>query len=583
MFACGLTLWVAAALGQASPAEAAWFKAVPAEAEVVLRVRGLEAGRDDLVKMLEAMSPTLAEQAKPALDQGLSQLTEHIGKKAAATPWLALMRLPKPDAVGGDQPPAFVIMVDSNNYDAVIKTVAGDKPAKPKSQPGGYDAIEGDDNKTYYTVKGAGFVAFGTDKDLIAAIARPKSSLDTKLGADLLARLLGGDVGLYVNLAAVQDRYGEQIGKARDKLMAALDQAGGAVGNASMIEAAKGIYGGMFDALKKADALAFHLDFAAEGFTLSGLTTLKPGARSTKPVGAPAAAELVARLPRDAAYYTYMKLAPETMQSLQKMGMSFMFGPGGKPSPEMEKAMELQRQAGTMEVAGCVSMGGGMRGVNLATVGDPRKYDEAMKATMRAMKGNQAEAMNFVKEVKVEEDAQQYKGFRLSKSTATFDLDKFAKLQPNNPAGANALKAMFGGDAMTTWFGTDGKQYLSVVAKSWDDAKSQIDAVLSGRDGIGQTRGYRDVRPKLPQRVSMLFLMSVQGLARQVASQIGAMSGKDDLKVPSDMPKEPALIGGAIANTAAGYEFKAFIPGSVGPVVEKGLIPVFQQLNAVKQ
>src|SRR5438552_1491745 len=120
MFAYTLTLWVATAVGQAAPAEAAWLKAVPAEAEVVVRVRGLEAGRDDLVKMLEAMSPALADQAKPALEQGLSQFTERHGKKAATTPWLALLRLPKPDAVGPGQPPPFAVIVDSNNYDAIL-------------------------------------------------------------------------------------------------------------------------------------------------------------------------------------------------------------------------------------------------------------------------------------------------------------------------------------------------------------------------------------------------------------------------------------------------------------------------------
>src|SRR4051812_45408040 len=90
------SMWMAAALAQApasgaSP-EAAWLKAVPAEAEVVVRVRAPRAVRDDLTKMLNAMSQVYGQGAGAALDNGLEMLTQRFGKEAQDNPLLAVAR-----------------------------------------------------------------------------------------------------------------------------------------------------------------------------------------------------------------------------------------------------------------------------------------------------------------------------------------------------------------------------------------------------------------------------------------------------------------------------------------------------------
>ena len=80
--------------------------------------------------------------------------------------------------------------------------------------------------------------------------------------------LLAGDVGLYLNAAALVTRYADQIEAGRQALMGTLDQAGQQMGNAASIDAAKAIYGGMFDALKYADRLTLDVDFSADALDL---------------------------------------------------------------------------------------------------------------------------------------------------------------------------------------------------------------------------------------------------------------------------------------------------------------------------
>ena len=92
MAAALVSLLLTAALGQAPGAgvDAAWLKAVPADIDVVVQARGVEPVRDDLNKMLDAMSPALAAQAKPAFQQGVDEITNLLGKAGSSAPLLAM-------------------------------------------------------------------------------------------------------------------------------------------------------------------------------------------------------------------------------------------------------------------------------------------------------------------------------------------------------------------------------------------------------------------------------------------------------------------------------------------------------------
>src|SRR5262249_35762035 len=155
-------------------------------------------------------------------------------------------------------------------------------------------------------------------------------------------------------------------------------------------------------------------DFDPKGLGVSGLATSKPGS-SGKSVARAGAGDRLAQLPADGAYYVYMNVGPESLQRVPQMGLSILAPQGGQPSPEMEKALALQREAGGQEIASETDFGDGMRQVSVITVDDPKKYREAMDAMLKATKGSQPGALNFVKDVKVDVDAETYKGFTLNR------------------------------------------------------------------------------------------------------------------------------------------------------------------------
>ncbi len=567
------TLVMAAALSQAAPAEAAWLKSIPADADVLIHAKGLSSTRDELLQMLTAMSPTLGQMAGPTLQQGVDAVSQRFGPALGQSAILVALKLPKPDGPGG--PPPFVVLVPSESYEGTLKNIAGpNADFKLAKQEGGYDKFTDQDGQTIYSLKGAGFVAFSLfSEDLIRSMAaKPGASMADKLNDALREHLFGGDLGAYVSVLSVQNQYGDQIEQARQGLMGVLDQAAGQM-QAAQIEQAKKLYGAMFDAIKLADGLALNFNFEAKAFTLSGLLTVKPGTDAAESLARArlGAAENFSNLPTDAMGYVYLNVSPETLVNLQQLNVSGL-GPKGD-NAESKAAIAALKAAGRQEAYSAFSIGGGINIVNVSYPENPRKVLDASTDMMKAMKSSE-----LFKDVQLEENALAYKGFELSKATVTFDLAKMASGQPNNPGGEEALRKMFGGDTMTTWYGTDGKRVASVVAKSADEAKSKIDAIVDGKQGIGQSAGFKAARALLPEKASMIVLINAQEMVKQLTKVISSFAGQN-LPAPAGMPKEAVLFGGSIAATPEGYHFDFAVPSAVGPVFEKGFGPLMMGIQ----
>ncbi len=557
-----LPIWLLlATLGQA-PAADGWLDAVPAEADVVIRVRGVRAIRDDLLAMLKAASPTAAEQAAPALDQAIDQVKAVAGDHGVNDPFLTLLRAIKPEDPNA---PPFAIVVKSTAYQGVLASASGGKEPVLKHEEGGFDSFAGQNGQTWYAAKGPGTVAFGPDKTLIAAFARPGAkSLGGSISPGLQKVLFSGDLGLYVNIATLSARYGQEIDQAKQAAIAGIEQAAQqqpAMG--SMMDMVKSMYSGIFDSVKEADAFALSFDFAADGLTIDGDLTVKPDSKTARSIaGAKTGdASSLAKLPADAAFFVYMNIDAKAFEAMEKLALKMMSS-GGKPTPEFEAALAKQREQGRVESISAMTMAKGMKAFNVYTVSDPKARLAAGLAMMAATKASDS-PLNIYKDVKVTADAETYGGFSFTRVEMTVDPDKLAKLTAGNPAQAEQMKAMFGGDKLTSWMGIDDKRMLHITAPSWEQAKAMLDAYLKGQGTLGGSPALAAALGKLPKQVNALVLVSAQAIVSQVFAQIPGGGPKLD-----DLPKEPILIGASLAATpGTGYEFRVFVPSAVGKVI----------------
>ena len=99
-----LSMWIlAASLGQSPAPDAAgagWLKALPANVDVAIRVRGVDATHADLMAMLKAVSPKLAARAEPTLTDHLVKFRQKFGEAAARTPWIGLVQTGRRTVMG---------------------------------------------------------------------------------------------------------------------------------------------------------------------------------------------------------------------------------------------------------------------------------------------------------------------------------------------------------------------------------------------------------------------------------------------------------------------------------------------------
>ena len=112
------------------------------------------------------------------------------------------------------------------------------------------------------------------------------------------------------------------------------------------------------------------------------------------------------------------------------MGLKMM-APGGKPSPEVEAL--LAKEQGRIEMISSITIGDGMRTIQVSNMSDPKAFAEAFMGMMTLM-GKADSPLAFVKDVKTVPNAENYRGFSFTRIEMTMDYDKLAKLQPNNPA-----------------------------------------------------------------------------------------------------------------------------------------------------
>jgi hypothetical protein len=571
MVASVLPLCLTLVLGQtptaSGAAESAWLKFVPADSEVIVRVRGLEAVKTDVGKMLDAMSPVLADQAKPFIDSVIANLATQFGPAATQAPLLVVVRLPKEQ-----ESLAYTVLVKSDDYAGVQKSLAGGE-VKTTSNPGGYDEIKGSQDKKIFTYKGQGFVAFGEEESMVAAVAKPKQTIDAAMNDDLRARLFHGDVAVYVNVAIVQARFADHIDAARTQFLVGLDQA--PVPNDQMREINKKLFNGMFDALKVGEGLALSFDFDASGLAVTSQASVKPDSDAAKSLANahPTAPTLIAKLPAGGATFVDLNLESGQLAGITKLATTATFGAAGKASPEVEKALDRYLKAAEGEMATSTRLADGVQSVSVLAPKDPKEAVSAFAQAMKAMAETKDRgASDFIKEMKVDSSTTAYKGFEFHKVEMTFDLEKMAKAQPNAPGGVEALKKIVGGEKTTTWFGTDGKLMVSVAGQTWEKVQPYVDAVISGGGGVAQAPAFNATRKLLPEKASVLLLVNVQGLARQILETIAAAQGGKQPAI--ELPKEPAFLGAAMSATPKSYQFQFVLPSAAGPILQQAVMPM---------
>ncbi len=559
-----------------APTADEWLDDVPAGTHVVVHARALEPVADDLVAMVSAMSETLGQQIKPSVDAFTQQIRTQFNVQMVPpnTPVLALVMLPEfgPNGPGA---PQIAVLLRSNNYDGLRAALSG--------QPARGDAGQIQEfpmgAQSAFGIAKDDYVALSNDQALLQSLGNGESLADV-LDPEAREKLFSDDLGIYANLALVQENYEQLLRDGFDGFLNLMDMAIQQGQNAQQIEAAKTMYRGLFDRFFDTQILTLSVDFDAARLSMDGLLTARDDSKlaQTFAAGSPASTTLLSQLPTGRAYYFFAHANPELMEQLTKLGQS-MAGQFGPAMMNVE-AMEAINKAGLIETAGGISFTS--NGFEQFTVSDYRDDAGALAATKAMYDGFEDQPM--FKEATIEENALEYGGFTLDRNTLVWDFQAMMAMQPNANAPGVDVKGMLEsllGEKMTVYNGSDGRVLLNVTGNDVDRVKAAIDAYKSGQNSLAQSRGFAELRDQLPERVNLAFAVDPVGLAKQLALQFSGLFGDraDGMGARlADVPEGEVYFGGSTVTGPNRVGFQFVVPSRVGRIIEQEIVPIFAQL-----
>ena len=239
-----------------------------------------------------------------------------------------------------------------NTTRTMLKELSGGKDVELKHQDGDYDEFDSPDgNGSWYAAKAPGRRRVRASRRHSLPLS-PSRETSAGIGGQRIAgqAFAGGDVGLYVNAASLATAIRRPDRPGAPEFMGALDQAAQQAGNAAAMQMAKDMYGRMFDSLKYADDLTVHLDAAPKGLHLAVFLKVKPTRR--REVDRRESERSAPGVPgQDPAGCDGLRQHECRCQDIRSVPghEPRMINAGGKPSPEIEKAMAEFHGLGRIE------------------------------------------------------------------------------------------------------------------------------------------------------------------------------------------------------------------------------------------
>lgn len=519
----GITLFtVVWSLPARAADDASALSQVPADTPVVLHVRGLERTKERLTALIKNAVPDFAGLAQAAIDGGIESAL--MGRELKGLPkdgsiFALITELPPKE----EQSVAFLIQVSDYNQfrDGILKEA--ERKAIKKGPDGIEETkVEGGQAVYFFNRKGYAFVT--PSKELAAKFSKTSPGLDSRLPKNLAKIFMENDASIYVNMETVNKQFAAQIKDLRKQIDAVMEQAGGAGADKSTMEMAKRFLVPVFQAVEDSRAVVAAVDLRPDGVALQLHAGLAEGSKTQALLkdAQPAKLEGLGKLPAGKLGYVGTRLSKELAKSFLPMMYGVLVDPDSPEGKKFQQAiMQLQNADPTVSY-GTFSLP--ISGLTVTQYANPNMAAEAQLKLFQSTSAGGIFQSGVIKgEPKVKPNAENYRGYKLTSASITWDIEKMMAGQ----AGAGqipkemqdkmveGMKKMMG-EQMNIWFGSDGKNYVQVTAANWDAAKKMLDAYLDAKSTVGGQKGYEDARKNLPAEANVIFLVDLPRYAEAI-------------------------------------------------------------------
>jgi hypothetical protein len=551
-----LALLVVAPLATAAPLPPGKtaLSLVPEKTSFLVYLHGVERTRDRFLTTLKAalpdQEPLVEKQLDAWLKDGIAgRKLEGLEKDGPV--FLAVLELPK----SFDKPPKAAVIVAVKDY-AKFRDGLLD-PDQQKTLKKGADGIEEvalpfGEEKVYFLDR-KGWAIVTADKETIETFTKDFKGLDQRMSKDQAAKLLDGDLGLYVSMDAFNKEYAEQIKMVKDlfndQLIPQIEKLGAL--DKATVKVYKTLGENAFQAVEDSQGILLTFDFRPVGFAVHLQTELRPNSpasKSLKDFKTSPAAEL-GRLPAGQTSYTNMSTPPVLLEGLAPFLLNVQGDPASEQdNKEIKAAIDKVLKAGPINRVDASTWP--LAGLQVTSYTDAAKALEGYLDLYRAVPETGCFQMVSLKEKpKIKLKAEKYQNIDFHQIDVALDSEKtIERAFAQQPLGDDVKKAMAAawkkryGETVKLWVGTDGKVVVQVIAADWKSAQKTLDTYF-GRDGmLANDPAFKELVKELPAEATLYGALDplLYGLAQADEFRIGLEGGAMGLiQLPPNFPARP--------------------------------------------
>ncbi len=496
------------------PAGRSGLDQVPDSAPLVIHLRGIKGTHDRLVNLMKKALPDVWKKYESQIDDFFEKGPDNVlsGRKLSGLAedgphFLALLELPKPTE---NSPPKMAFILTVKDYKEFHDNILTEEQRKNSKDEG--DGIESVNtgSDTAYFVDRKGYAIITPDKETAEKFTKNKkiTGLHKKLKPDQVAKLLASDLGVYVDMDAVNKEYGDQIKQAKQNIEQAISFVAAAGGDESQKQAAEAVKTALphiFQTIEEMQTLIATFELRTGGLAVHLHGDVKESSTTAGYLqdSRPVPFKELEQLPKDRDIYLGMKASSDLFKKLS----SLMSGLPGEDSKGATDLVNELAKAGPESILFGASFP--LSGLLAYHYNDPAKAVAAQVKILKArIAGDSDPKSAGLKEKPVlKTDAKTHGDFKLHSLQLVWDFDKLAEPAAAK-GGEDAKKQLieffkgFLGEKMNVWFGTDGKTAVQLVAPDWETASKLLDQYTKG----GSSAMVKALRKEMPARTSFLAM-----------------------------------------------------------------------------
>lgn len=544
---------------------------VPADAPLVLYVRGVERTKDRLLAMAKNALPDLGPKIQDLVEEKFKDLLMGRQLKGLAKDgplFLVTVKMPHGNVAPGNSGMAFVVAV-TNFADFRDGLLTDDERKTLKPDKAGYETASVEGETTYFLDRN-GYAVVTQDKEVAEKFLKKQPGLDGKLAKQTAQKLLASDVSLYVDMTAVNKEFGPQIKQFRPLIKFFIQQLAAQSGQ-QVAQMYEGIFDGIFRFVEDSRVLLVAGDFRPQGlaFGLQNQVGADTQVNAFLKGAKPGALGQLGTLPAGQLGYMAAELPPELFK-LYGPALQGFYGSEDAEGKKLRDAWEALTAAGPQ--AGAMTFNYPTGGLQVWQYRDPVKAAAAqLKLFQEFQNGESFQSVPLKEKPVVKADAQNYRGFKLNSVRLVWDFDKFAEKFPQGKEMIEVTKR-FMGESFNSWFGTDGKVYVGVTAKDWLAAQQLLAAYLDRKDPLSKQQTYQEARQNLPAETTLISLLDLPQFVQAMAGAFGPLMQAQGLPVQIPelkAPKGRSLFGFALTLRPEVISFDLWVPVTTVSEIKK--------------